>query len=42
MPRAVVLKETQTPYTLSLEADTLAQETLILEREPVIDTKRKI
>jgi hypothetical protein len=33
MPRTVVLKEAQAPYTLSLEADTLGQETVILERE---------
>jgi len=33
MPRTVVLKEAQAPYTLSLEEATLSQETVILERE---------
>jgi antitoxin (DNA-binding transcriptional repressor) of toxin-antitoxin stability system len=33
MTRTVVLKEAQALYTLSLEADTLGQETVILERE---------
>jgi hypothetical protein len=33
MPRIVVLKEAQAPYTLSLEADMLGRETVILERE---------
>jgi hypothetical protein len=32
MPRTVILKEAQAPYTLPLEADTLGQETAILER----------
>jgi len=33
MPRTVILKEAQAPYTLSLEEATLSQETVILERE---------
>ena len=33
MPRTVVLKEAQSPYTLSLGEATLGQETVILERE---------
>ena len=32
MPRTVILKEAQAPYTLSLEEATLSQETVILEQ----------
>lgn len=33
MPRTMVLKEAQAPYTVSLDEATLGQETVILERE---------
>ena len=33
MPRTMVLKEAQAPYTVSLDEAALGQETLILERE---------